>query len=79
MAVSISFGHVPDFNTTNNFRNALVAAVNLGGDADTFGAVCGQIAGNYYGHCAIPRKWLETVKDRQKVDALIDKFLDIVL
>ena len=67
------------FNTTNNFRDALVAAVNLGGDADTIGAVCGQIAGAYYGHSAIPRKWLEAVKDWQKVDALIDKFLDMVL
>lgn len=67
------------FNTTNNFRDALVAAVNLGGDADTIGAVCGQIAGAYYGHSAIPRKWLEAVKDWQKADALIDKFLDMVL
>lgn len=67
------------FNTTHNFRDALVAAVNLGGDADTIGAVCGQIAGAYYGYSAIPRKWLEAVKDRQDVDALIEKFLDIVL
>ena len=67
------------FNTTNNFRDALVAAVNLGGDADTIGAACGQIAGAYYGHSAIPRKWLEAVKDWQTADALIDKFLDMVL
>ena len=67
------------FNTTNNFRDALIAAVNLGGDADTIGAVCGQIAGAYYGHSAIPIKWLEAVKDWQKADALIDKFLDMVL
>lgn len=67
------------FNTTHNFRDALVAAVNLGGDADTIGAVCGQIAGAYYGYSAIPRKWLEAVKDRQDVDALIEKFLDMVL
>ena len=67
------------FNTTNNFRDALVAAVNLGGDADTIGAVCGQIAGSYYGHSAIPRKWLEAVKDWQKVDTLVEKFLDMAL
>ena len=56
-----------------------IAAVNLGGDADTIGAACGQIAGAYYGHSAIPRKWLEAVKDWQTADALIDKFLDMVL
>ena len=67
------------FNITNNFRDALVAAVNLGGDADTIGAVCGQIAGSYYGYSTIPRKWLEAVKDWQKVDALIEKFLDMAL
>lgn len=67
------------FNSTHNFRDALVAAVNLGGDADTIGAVCGQIAGSYYGHSAIPRKWLEAVKDWQKVDALIENFLDMAL
>ena len=67
------------FTMTHDFRDALVAAVNLGGDADTIGAVCGQIAGSYYGYSAIPRKWLEAVKDWQKVDALIDKFLDTAL
>ena len=67
------------FNATHNFRDALVAAVNLGGDADTIGAVCGQIAGSYYGHSAIPRKWLEAVKDWQKVDTLVEKFLDMAL
>ncbi len=67
------------FNTTHNFRDALVAAVNLGGDADTIGAVCGQIAGAYYGFSAIPKKWLEAVKDWQKVDALVDRFLDMAL
>ena len=67
------------FSTTHNFRDALVAAVNLGGDADTIGAVCGQIAGSYYGYSAIPRKWLEAVKDWQKVEALIENFLDMVL
>lgn len=65
------------FNTTNNFRDALVAAVNLGGDADTIGAVCGQIAGAYYGFSSIPKKWLEAVKDWQKVDTLIDSFLEM--
>ena len=67
------------FNTTNNFRDALVAAVNCGGDSDSIGAVCGQIAGSYYGHSAIPRKWIEAVKDWQKVDALIERFLNIAL
>ena len=64
------------FRTTESFEEALVAAVNLGGDADSIGAVCGQIAGAFYGYGAIPERWLAAVKDREKVDALIERFLD---
>ena len=67
------------FNPTNNFRDALVAAVNLGGDSDTIGAVCGQLAGTFYGYSAIPKEWITAVKDWKRVDALIDHFLDVVL
>ena len=67
------------FNLTSNFRDALVAAVNLGGDSDTIGAVCGQLAGAYYGYSAIPKEWIAAVKDWEQVDALIDRFLDVVL
>jgi ADP-ribosylglycohydrolase len=32
-------------------------AVNLGDDADTTGAVCGQLAGAYFGESGIPQEW----------------------
>ena len=67
------------FNLTNNFRDAFVAAVNLGGDSDTIGAVCGQLAGAFYGYSAIPKEWIAAVKDWERVDALIDRFLSAVL
>lgn len=65
------------FQTTDSFENALIEAVNLGGDADTIGAVCGQIAGAYYGYSAIPERWLAAVKDREKLDKLINDFIEI--
>ena len=65
------------FHTTDNFEEALIAAVNLGGDADTIGAVCGQIAGAYYGYSAIPERWLAVIKDREKLDNLIDDFIAV--
>ena len=46
---------------TSSFADALVLAVNLGGDADTIGAVTGQLAGALYGAAAIPPKWLTTL------------------
>lgn len=67
------------FNTTNNFRDALVAAANLGGDADTIAAVCGQIAGSYYGFSAIPKPWIRDIKDWERIDAFIDRFLDMTI
>ena len=44
------------FNTSS-FEQCLVATVNVGGDADTAGAIVGSIAGAYYGVDAIPRRW----------------------
>ena len=43
---------------TNNFRDAILTAANLGDDADTTAAICGQLAGAYYGYDAIPQDWL---------------------
>ena len=78
-AVSTLEAALWSFNTTNNFRDALVAAVNLGGDADTIGAVCGQIAGSYYGFSSIPKKWITDIKDWERLDAFVDQFLDMTL
>ena len=50
--------------------------VNLGGDADTIGAVYGQIAGAFYGYDAIPERWLAAVKDRECVDSLIEDMIE---
>ncbi len=45
------------FNKTDSFKEGCLKAVNLGDDADTTGAVYGQIAGAYYGLDAIPSLW----------------------
>jgi ADP-ribosyl-[dinitrogen reductase] hydrolase len=45
------------FYDSDNFRDGALRAVNLGEDADTTGAVYGQLAGAYYGVDAIPAEW----------------------
>lgn len=45
------------FARAGSFRETVLAAVNLGGDADTTGAIVGQLAGAHYGAAAIPRPW----------------------
>ena len=64
------------FHTTKSFEEGMIAAVNLGGDSDTIGAVYGQIAGLFYGYEAIPERWLSAIKDRDKVEDLIERFLE---
>lgn len=43
--------------TTESFEAAVLAAANLGEDADTTAAIAGQIAGGLYGLGAIPARW----------------------
>ncbi len=45
------------FHDAKDFREAVLRAVNLGDDADTTGAVCGQLAGAYWGESGIPAEW----------------------
>lgn len=47
------------FSRSSSFEEGLLLAVNLGEDADTTGAVYGQIAGAYYGADRIPSAWLD--------------------
>ena len=42
------------FHQATSFEDAVLRAVNLGDDADTTGAVCGQLAGAYWGESGIP-------------------------
>jgi len=47
------------FHDAKDFRQAVLRAVNLGDDADTTGAICGQLAGAYWGESGIPTEWQE--------------------
>jgi len=47
------------FLRTDCFEHAILMAANLGDDADTTAAICGQVAGAYYGETGIPSKWIQ--------------------
>jgi ADP-ribosyl-[dinitrogen reductase] hydrolase len=49
--------------------------VNLGNDADTTGAVYGQLAGIYYGERGIPSAWRERIAMRDVICDLADRLL----
>ncbi|MGZ8238123.1 MAG: ADP-ribosylglycohydrolase family protein [Methylobacter sp.] len=61
------------FWTTDNFESAILKAANLGDDADTTAAVCGQLAGAYYGMSGIPKHWLERLVQREMIQGLADR------
>ena len=49
------------FHDADSFEEAVLRAVNLGDDADTTGAVYGQLAGAFYGETGIPEVWRRRV------------------
>lgn len=65
---------------TDNFEDALIKAVNLGGDSDTIGAITGSLAGAIYGKSAIPKRWLSTlnVDTTNRLNYLLDLLKSIV-
>lgn len=63
------------FCHTEGFREAILKAVNLGDDADTTGAVCGQIAGAFYGEGEIPGAWRQRLVMHEQITELAEKLL----
>jgi ADP-ribosyl-[dinitrogen reductase] hydrolase len=61
------------FHTTDDFRSGVLRAVNLGDDADTTGAVYGQLAGAYYGIDGIPADWQAKIAKQDVILELADK------
>lgn len=46
-------------------REAIVNAVNRGGDADTIGAIAGAVAGARFGPDSLPEQWLDLLEYRK--------------
>lgn len=61
------------FYHSTSFREGCLLAVNLGDDADTAGAVYGQLAGAFYGTKDIPQAWLTRLAQRDLIEALADQ------
>ncbi len=60
--------------TTDSYKDAVLKAVNLGGDTDTIGAICGGLAGIYYGYDSIPIDWIEQIPKLDEPLSLCEKF-----
>ena len=58
---------------TDSLEECIIEAVNLGGDADTTGAVAGAFAGAFYGETEIPTRWRELLFERERIAGLATK------
>ncbi len=61
--------------TTENYRDCVLKAVNLGRDTDTTAAVAGGLAGVLYGFDAIPREWVEALAKTDEISAMCGAFV----
>ena len=62
---------------TDSFEQAVIEAVNLGGDADTNGAITGGLAGAWYGYEAIPEAWIAALSP--KIKKALDRLADAAI
>ena len=58
------------------FEDALIRAVNLGGDSDTVGAIAGQIAGRIYGASSFPKRWLKALINEKEIRKLATQLFE---
>ena len=63
------------FAATSDFRSAILRAANLGNDADTTAAICGQVAGAFYGHASIPEPWRNKLTMHDDIVDMADRLL----
>jgi len=67
------------FNQGEDFKQAILLATNIGNDADTTAAICGQIAGAFYGCSGIPKDWVDNVAMSQSIQTMASQLVDLRL
>jgi ADP-ribosylglycohydrolase len=63
------------FARTNNFRDAVLAAANLGGASDVVAGATGALAGAHYSAGAIPTKWRKSLMKLELLEGFADQLL----
>lgn len=66
------------FLVTESYQDAVLTAINLGGDTDTIGAITGSMAGLYYGADSIPQEWISQTARRELIQDWLEKFYDLI-
>lgn len=64
------------FLHTDSYSDAVLCAANLGDDADTTAAICGQIAGAAYGVDSIPNRWLAQLAKGRVIEGIAKQLFE---
>ena len=56
----------------SSFKESILFAANIGNDADTTAAICGQIAGAFYGFSAIPEQWRNKITMAKEIEQVAE-------
>lgn len=67
------------FYKSETFKEGCLLAVNLGEDADTTGAIYGQLAGAYYRKSGIPKKWIEKLVKLDLIESITERLFKVSL
>ena len=76
-AVRCAHAALACFLHAESFEEALIAAVSLGGDADTVGACTGALAGACWGADAIPERWIRDLEDYSRIGPVADELAGV--
>lgn len=66
------------FYNGKDYQESVLLAVNLGRDADTTGAICGQLAGAYHGIEGIPDEWIQGLVRREVIDRITHELISTI-
>lgn len=58
---------------SENYKESVLKAVNLGGDTDTIAALTGALSGLYYGYESIPEDWILRIANKKLIHEVLDK------
>jgi ADP-ribosyl-[dinitrogen reductase] hydrolase len=58
-------------------EDAVVTAVNRGGDTDTVGAIAGAVAGARFGASQLPDRWLDAIDEVDELETLAERLVEV--
>ncbi len=74
---TVPFAFYCYFASINDFEDAVITAVNAGGDTDSIGAITGALSGARHGISAIPDRWLRNLEKRDYLIDIADRLYEI--